>query len=246
MAKQELSTAIIIPVKSFNQRLNKCITECLKLDYSNFKIFVFPDQPFFEFKGKIEVIPTGNIGPALKRDLALKHSQAEIFAFLDDDAYPDKNWLKNALRHFQDKDTAGVGGPALTPDESPVMEKASGYVFSSVLASGKYIYRYVPKETQEVDDYPSCNFLVRREIFDRLGGFNNNFWPGEDTKLCLDITKKLGKKIIYDPQAFVFHHRRTLFFPHYKQVANYALHRGYFVKKFPETSLRFAYFLPSI
>jgi hypothetical protein len=44
----------------------------------------------------------------------------------------------------------------------------------------------------------------------------------------------------------VFHHRRTVFDPHLKQIANYALHRGYFVKKYPKTSLRLAYFIPSL
>ena len=44
----------------------------------------------------------------------------------------------------------------------------------------------------------------------------------------------------------VYHHRRPVFSAHLKQVASYALHRGYFVKKYPETSLKLAYFLPSI
>jgi GT2 family glycosyltransferase len=114
------------------------------------------------------------------------------------------------------------------------------------MGGGSYTFRYMPKKQREVDDYPSCNFIVRTSIFDELGGFDTNFWPGEDTKLCLEITKKLGKKIIYDPKVLVYHHRRKLFLPHLKQVGNYAVHRGYFSKRFPETSLRFSYFLPSL
>ena len=79
-----------------------------------------------------------------------------------------------------------------------------------------------------------------------IGGFDTNFWPGEDTKICLEIINKLGKKIIYDPQVLVFHHRRPLFIPHLKQVASYALHRGYFVKRYPQTSFKVSYFLPSL
>ena len=44
----------------------------------------------------------------------------------------------------------------------------------------------------------------------------------------------------------VYHHRRKLFGAHLKQVWSYAVHRGYFVKKFPKTSLRLSYFLPSL
>ena len=109
------------------------------------------------------------------------------------------------------------------------------------------MYRYVlGKEVLEVDDYPSCNFIVRRDIFEKLDGFDSTFYPGEDTKLCLDITKKLGKRIIYDPAVVVQHHRRKLGPLHFKQVANYALHRGYFAKKYPETSLRVGYFVPTL
>ncbi len=192
------------------------------------------------------VIPTGPVSPAHKRDMALVHAKGEIIAFLDDDAYPVKDWLKNAVVHFSDNNVAAVGGPAVTPPGDNLRQAASGAVYSSVLVSGKFVYRYLPKVIQEVDDYPSCNFLVRKSVLLELGGFNTSFWPGEDTKLCLEITKRLGKKIIYDPAVLVFHHRRQLFLPHLKQIANYALHRGYFVKKYPETSFKSAYFIPSI
>jgi hypothetical protein len=56
----------------------------------------------------------------------------------------------------------------------------------------------------------------------------------------------LQKKIIYDPKVLVYHHRREVFLPHLRQVANYALHRGYFVKEYPQTSLRLTYFIPSL
>ncbi|MBA7657477.1 hypothetical protein ES703_65415 [subsurface metagenome] len=139
-----------------------------------------------------------------------------------------------------------MGGPAVTPPGDTLRQKASGFVYSSFLGGGNYRYRYLPTSLREVDDYPTCNLLVRKSILEELGGFGSLFWPGEDTVLCLNITQKLGKKIIYDPSALVYHHRRPLFLPHLKQIKNYALHRGYFVKHFPETSLRLSYLLPSL
>jgi hypothetical protein len=53
-------------------------------------------------------------------------------------------------------------------------------------------------------------------------------------------------KILYAPEVLVYHHRRPLFRPHLRQVRSYALHRGYFAKRFPETSLRLSYFLPTL
>jgi len=242
------------------------------LDYPDFEIIILPDSdigtvpvnsygtasvkaksnhyqetvPFSKGAVPIIVIPTGTVSPANKRDVALKYAKGEILAFIDDDAYPQKDWLKNAAKNFLGPEVAAVGGPAVTPTEDNMRQKASGLVYASFLVSAKFVYRYLPKDRQEVDDYPSCNFLVRKSIMQELGGFKTSFWPGEDTKLCLDITKQLGKKIIYDPEVLVYHHRRPLFLPHLRQIANYALHRGYFVKRYPQTSLRISYFIPSV
>lgn len=114
------------------------------------------------------------------------------------------------------------------------------------MGGGNYAYRYVPRSKRFVDDFPSVNLLVRKNVFEKLGGFDSHYWPGEDTKLCLEITKKLGFKIIYDPEVYVWHHRRELFWPHLKQIGNYGLHRGNFAKEFPETSFKLSYFIPSM
>ena len=238
--------SIIIPVKDNNPYLEECITHCRKLDYSEYEIIVLPDEEISQRWEDVIVVSTGPVGPAEKRDIGTEKSQGEILAFLDDDAFPSRRWLKSAVNHFQNKEIAAVGGPAVTPGKDSLRQKASGLVYSSLLGGGTYVYRYIPKEVREVDDYPTCNLLVRKIILEKLGGFKSLFWPGEDTVLCLSITGKLKKKIVYDPEVLVYHHRRRLFIPHLRQVENYALHRGYFVKKFPETSFKLSYFLPSI
>ena len=215
---------------------------------------ILPDAPLGKEGGlnknlgplPLQVIPTGPVNPAKKRDIGLQHARGEIIAFLDDDAYPAKDWLKNAMVNFTDKTVAAVGGPAITPPGDSLLQKASGAVFSTPLVSAGYSYRYQVRAKRKVVDYPSCNFLVRRSAMIELGGFNTDFWPGEDTKLCLDIIKKLKRTIIYDPAVLVYHHRRKMFAPHLKQIANYARTRGYFVKQYPETSFKPAYFIPSV
>ncbi len=219
---------------------------CLGLDYSDFEIILLPDE-FLEhdLPETIKVIRTGKVSPPEKRDLGASEAKGEILAFLDSDAFPRKDWLNNAVRHFRDERVGAVGGPAVTPPGSILSEEASGLVYSSFLASGVYIYRYRPGLFREVSDYPSSNFLVRKSLLQEIGGFNTRFWPGEDTVFCQKIVAK-NKKIIYDPEVLVYHYRRRMFRPHLKQVVNYALHRGYFVKRFRGNSLRISYFLPSL
>ncbi|HUU26182.1 MAG TPA: glycosyltransferase [archaeon] len=238
--------SIVIAVGPYNDNLVESLEACLRLDYPDFEVLVFPDEPFNWPDPRVRVIPTGKEMPSHKRDRAIGEATGEIIAFLDDDAYPIADWLTNAVRAFHWPEVASVGGPALTPPSDSLRQQASGDIYASPLVGGPYTYRYLQGRYREVEDYPTCNLLVRRDVFERLGGFDTEYWPGEDTFFCLKIVRDLKLKIVYEPDAIVYHHRREVYRGHLAQIKSYALHRGYFVKKFPETSLRPAYFLPSV
>lgn len=238
--------SILIAVKEKTKYLEECLRLCKKLNYPDYEIIVLPDKKITISDSGVKVIATGEVLPPTKRDMGAKHAQGEILAFLDDDSYPAEDWLYQAVRGFSHDGVVAVGGPAGDARGQSLEQQASGSVFSAQIVSGNYVCRYVPKILREVDDWPSCNFLVRKSDFERVNGFSTKFWPGEDTFLCFKLTKVLRKKILYDPEAMVYHHRRALFLPHLRQISRYALHRGYFAKRFPQTSLKFSYFLPSL
>lgn len=238
--------SIIIPVNRINDYIRESIPHILELDYDDYEIIIFSDCEESEAFPRTRVISTGKVSPAIKRDKAIEYAKGELLAFIDDDAYPMKDWLRRAVRHFENPIIGAVGGPNITPPNDTISQRASGLMFSTRIGSGNMSYRYVPgKKKMFVDDFPTVNLIVRRNVFEDIGGFDNAYWPGEDTKLCLDIIES-GKKILYDPRVVVYHHRRRLFRPHLRQVYQYAKHRGHFAKKLPRTSLRLIYFLPSI
>lgn len=245
MTKSHTRVSIIIPVKEINNYIRESIPHILNLDYRNFEILIFSDIPSGEKFEKTKIIPTGKLGPAQKRNLALEHVEGEILAFLDDDAFPRKDWLKQGVKHFENSHIAAVGGPAVTPENDTFSQKVSGAVFLSKLSGGNPERYWPVGKTKEVDDWPSVNLLVRKSDFAAVNGFNSNYWPGEDTQLCLDLVKKLNKKIIYDPEVFVWHHRRSGLIKHLKQIGSYGLHRGFFAKKYPENSFKLKYFIPA-
>jgi len=238
--------SIIIAVGIPGEYIEECIAHCLRLDYPDFEIIVLPDEKWVPPDQSIRVIPTGKVRPAEKRDRGVQESRGEIVAIIDDDAYPVSQWLSKAIRHFDDPSVAAVGGPGITPSDDNLKKKISGWIYESPMVSSKYIYRYKPGRMQDVDDYPTSNLIIRKSDFIEAGGFNTNYWPGEDTILCIKLTHDLGERIIYDPEVLVYHHRRDIFGPHLNQVKSYAFHRGFFARKFPSTSLRFNYFVPSI
>jgi len=245
MKEIEPNVSIIIPTQEITDYLRQAISCSLKLNYSNFEILVLPDNETSICFENTKIISTGKISPAEKRNLALKYAKGEILAFLDSDVYPHADWLKNAVEYFKDMDIAGVCGPGITPPEDSLLQKVSGWIGASLLGGGPLTYyRSYPARKRKVKDYASMNLIIRRNDFESINGFNSHFWPGEDTELCLSLTKKLGKDIIYDPKVLVYHHRRALFIPHLKQYGRYGFRRGHFARTLPETSRTFFNFVP--
>lgn len=244
--------SIIIPLKKINDYIKEETEYILEQIYSNFELIILPDKYSDEeinielFKdSRIKIIETGEFPPAVKRAIGTEHSKGSILAFLDDDTYPEKDWLLNALRAMESVKINALGGPAVSSSKDNFSKQISGLIYSSSLMSGKHKARYIPDKVQYVNDYPSCNFIITRELYYRVGGFKSEYYPGEDTILCNNIIKA-NEKILYTPEALVYHHRRDLFFGHFKQLKGYAWHRGYFVKRFGGNSLSLPYFIPSV
>ena len=244
---RSLVSVIIVDYKKNNPYLVECLAAIGKQIYQNFEIILESDYPLKLKYPKLKVIDyKGRYQPpAFKRDHAGQIARGEILAFIDDDAYPDWDWLKNVVKHFSNSQIAGVGGPGVTPAGVSWQEEVSGWMSASPMGAGPYTYRFLPGKKQYVDDYPSMNLAVRRADFIAVGGYDSTYWPGEDTKLCLDLVHKLGKKIVYDPKVLVYHHRRPLWAPHLRQNGSFGLHRGFFARILPQTSLRLVYLGPS-
>jgi cellulose synthase/poly-beta-1,6-N-acetylglucosamine synthase-like glycosyltransferase len=229
---KEPLVSIIIPCKTIDEYTQKCIGECLKLDYSNFEVIVLPDEKSSksEIKNrKLKIITSGKVKPAFKRNLGMKQSKANFYAFIDSDAYPEKDWLKNAIKYFSDKKIGIVGGPNLTPPESNIWEKISGFVYSNFLVSGKANIRYKRAKNQYTNELPSCNYISKKEASSE---YDPHFLTAEDSEFCFNCSKK-GYKILYAKDVVVFHHRRDSFKGHLKQVWIYGRDIAWLSKKEP-------------
>jgi GT2 family glycosyltransferase len=237
--------SVIIAVGAPGAYVEECVAHCLALDYPDYEIIVLPDVAWTPPDPRVRVIPTGKVRPAEKRDRGAREASGELLAIIDDDAYPVREWLAKAAVHFEDGAAAAVGGPGMPPPSDSPGRRISGWIYESPLVSGGYTYRYRPGRMRDVDDYPTSSLIIRKSDFFAAGGFDTGYWPGEDTILCLKLTHELGKRIVYDPEVRVYHHRRAVFGPHLRQIRSYALHRGFFARKFPRTSLRPGYFVPS-
>ncbi len=244
--------SIIIPTKNITSSLMlENLPALEKQTFKNFEVILLPNKtdkkPYLIKKYPwLKIIPTKRITrPSKKRNLGAKYAKGQIIAFIDDDAYPEKNWLKNAAKFFIEKEAVAVCGPGILPKKTNFWEKLFDEILKSFLGSGSYNYRFLPKKEMFVDDAPSMNFFIKKNIFDSLGGFNGNYWPGEDSKLCEDLVYKKGKKIIYSPKLLVYHHRRNGLCNFLRQHGAYGFHRGAFFAQGDQNSKKLFYFIPT-
>ncbi len=240
--------SIIIPCRQIDTYVKECIAGCFGLTGVDLDILVLPDShspgETGDFPPEVVVIDTGPVLPGVKRNIGTRKSSAEIVAYIDADAYPRADWLEKAITYLSPNDVGAVGGRGLTPPEDSLVQQLSGEIYASPIMGRVNRMRYVPGELMEVSEVHSCNLIAKREVVSAAGGWSEVYWPGEDTLLCSSIIKQ-GKKILYGPDVQVYHHRRSTFKGHLKQVWRFGVHRGYFFKRFPAGSRRLLYLMPS-
>lgn len=242
----KIKVSIIIVTNEWHNYLEECISKCKALSSENFEIIILPDLPFDrEIKG-VRVISTGRYSsPSTKKNIGAKEAKGEILAYIDSDAYPEANWLNNALKYFQDPDVSVVGGPNLTPETDNYLQQANGIILSSLFCSGPFAARYDIKKRSEGNELPSCNLFIRKSDLEQIGGFEKDLWPGEDAKFCFQVLDNLKKRVIYAPDVIVYHHRRPLFYEYLKQIWGYGHTKGYIITEFSSIR-RIFYFIPSL
>ncbi len=153
-------------------------------------------------------------------------ANGEIVAYIDDDAYPDPQWLRYLAYAFNTTSHAGIGGPNIAPDDD-------GPIATCVANSpGGPVHVLITDEIAE--HIPGCNMSFRRDILLEIGGFDPVYRAaGDDVDLCWRI-QHTGRTIGFHPSAFVWHHRRNSVKAYWKQQKGYGKAEALLEAKWPE------------
>ncbi|MEM4067427.1 MAG: glycosyltransferase [Candidatus Micrarchaeaceae archaeon] len=219
------SVSVIIPFKRSTPSLYECLNALINQTMQNFEIICIPDsEEVINIDDKrIRTMPKPGT-PTEKRNYGVSLSESENIAFIDDDAVPAPNWLELGILDLANEGV--VGGPNVAPKGENARKLASDLFLTSPFGSFREVYRYKPvRDVTYVDNILTVNMFVRKEIFNKIGGFTLKYWPGEDTHFCEDL-KRAGYRIFYDPNLVVYHHRRNVFHDHLIQIWRYAKYRG--------------------
>lgn len=242
---KEPKVSIIIPFKRLNPLVEKCIKNCLEMDYKNFDIILLPDSKINKKYSKCRIIPTKKVHPSEKRNIGIFSSKSEFIASIDSDAYPAKDWLRNAIWFFKDEKVGAVGGPNLPPKEAGLLEKAAiAVVYSKLGLTTAYRIKKYKEGSYECKELASSNIIYRKSVLEKVKGYDSTLPTGEDTMICFKI-RSFKKKIIYSPRIKVYHHRRKLFIPHLERIYSQAFDKAVILKK-SFSFEKIIYFLPAI
>ncbi len=174
----------------------------------------------------VRLISQENRGLSAARNTGWQAASGEIVAYLDDDAYPDRDWLRYLAWSFLTTHYAAIGGPNVTPPDDPPVSHAVGH------APGGPIHVLV--SDREAEHIPGCNMAFRRGALTAIDGFDPTFVvAGDDVDACWRI-QHAGWKIGFSPSAVVWHHRRPSVRAYWRQQRGYGRAEALLERKWPE------------
>ena len=127
----------------------------------------------------------------------------------DDMEVINPNWLESMLSLAFDENVGAVGAKLLFANKK--LQDCGGIVWKNGNAwnYGRFNEQDDPKlnYVRDVDYISGCCLLVKKKIFDKLGGFDLRYHPAywEDADLCFSI-RKLGYRVLYQPLASLIHY----------------------------------------
>lgn len=152
-----------------------------------------------------------NHGPAYCRNLGARHAAGDVLVFSDSDCRLTPQWLENIQRYFSQNDVDAIMGRLRILPSNYLGDSISALGFP---AGGAIGFEKIWKVDHNgyTQSLSSCNCAIRRNIFRRAGGFDENFpyAGGEDSLLAYNLAQS-NYKIKFCPDVVVHHLARKSF-----------------------------------
>ena len=150
-----------------------------------------------------------NLGFIGSSNAGAAQARGEFLLFLNNDTQVTPDWLDALLRCFAERTDCGIAGSRLVYPDGRLQE-AGGLVFAdgSCWTTGRFEPRDAPpfRYRRETDYVSGASLMIRREVFQRLRGFDTRYAPAyyEDTDLAFAV-RRIGLRVYYEPASLVIH-----------------------------------------
>ncbi len=200
--------SVIIPAYNASEPLGRLIASLGKSSYKSFEVIVGDDASHEQYlvEKKVKIVRlTRNKGPAAARNAAVKKAVGHVLVFLDSDVtlYPD-TLARIAEKFHADADLTAITG---------VWDKdqRTEHFFPQFKAMRDWSY-WINERDRDGYYYLFSTRIaaIKRDVFNRLGGFNESFRQMEDVEITYRIARRYA--IIFAPEVRV-HHEFEGFWP---------------------------------
>lgn len=216
--KKELSVSIVIPTYNRKNKVMRLLDSIFNSNYSNFEIIVIDDAStdgvYEEIRKafpKTKVIRNLNEKlPSMCRNIGIKNSKGELIFFIDDDNVVKKMTLRELAFALENSDEIGLVGPVMYYYTDPKRIWCAGAKLN------KFFFTHTHLLEDEIDngslrnpfecDYIPNAYLVKREVLEKVGVFDNVSFPLAFEEIDLaERVRRAGYKIVVVPTATVWH-----------------------------------------
>ena len=185
----EFTISLIIPAYNEEKYIGECLDSAIKNSHGRFsEIFVIDNastdntRAVAEKRPGIKVITESQKGVMRARQRGYVESKGDILVFLDADTQMPEGWLDTVMKQFKEKkDMACLSGPYIYYD----MSKFSQFLI-------KIYWRTFAVPVYWLVGYMSVfgNFAIRRDVVDKMGGFDTTIeFYGDDTNTARRASK---------------------------------------------------------
>lgn len=215
--------SIIIPVFNKVTLTRRCVESILKAPPSiSFEIVIVDDHSQDGTRDYLAYLSrrynfvktrsnSRNMGFSASCNRGAEIAKGKFFIFLNNHTVTLPGWLEALVEVAErDRNIAVVGAKLLYPNNTI---QHAGVLFRNFPfpVTPFHVYAGEPADYPEANvelDYDAVTaacMLVKRKIFEKLGGFDERFVNGyEDVDFCLRV-KDAGYRIVYTPRSVVYH-----------------------------------------
>jgi GT2 family glycosyltransferase len=176
---------------------------------------------------KVVVVREPRRGASTARNTGIRAATGDVIAFTDADCCPRADWLAALTVPLADAAVGAVAGRLATTPPRGVVETFSSLFTLPPAPEPSRHTRWTPW----AGGFPTANLAVRRELLQRVGGFDESVAIyGEDHDLCARLYAT-GAAVVYTPEAVVEHQHRVALGPMLRQAFGFGRSHAWLMRR---------------
>jgi len=213
--------SIIIPCRNEEKYIGKCLDSIIASDYPKHELEVLVIDGMSEDGTRnsvsdyakkysyVKLITNSKIITSCALNKGINNAKGNLILWMSAHNEYEKNYISRCVKYLEQYNADAVGGIIKTiPRNATLFGKLSCIVLSHPFGVGNSIHKIGSKSSQWADT--AFGVCYKKEIFSKVGTFNENLVRGQDMELNLRL-KKAGLRLLLVPEIVSYYYSRSDF-----------------------------------